>query len=106
MATYANILNARVESDLHEDSPTMPYFWRWFINNMFSIGLRNLLDFIKHMNLFHNTIKFTIDWSYSQVNFLNRSFISDDGFVTTYLCYNRMDKHQYLCHSSCHPNAC
>ena len=62
-------------------------------------GEQRLLEFIDRMNSFHNTIKFTVDWSYSRVNFLDTSIVLNDGLITT-------DKHQYLLHTSCHPNAC
>ena len=62
--SYANIFMGKVESDLFEGSPTEPYFWRRFIDDVFFIwteGEQSLLEFIGRMNSFHNTIKFTVD---------------------------------------------
>ena len=69
-------------------------------------GEEGLLEFIERMNSFHNTIKFTVDWPYSRVNFLDTSIILNDGLVTTDLYTKPTDKHQYLLHTSCHPNSC
>ena len=107
--SYANIFMGKVESDLFEGSPTRPYFWRRFIDDVFFIwteGEQSLLEFIGRMNSFHNTIKFTVDWSYSRVNFLDTSIVLNDGLVTTDLYSKPTDKHQYLLRTSCHPNAC
>ena len=75
--SYANVFMGKVESDLFEGSPTRPYFWRRFIDDVFFIwteGEQSLLEFIARMNSFHNTIKFTVDWSYSRVNFLDTEY--------------------------------
>ena len=107
--SYANIFMGKVESDLFEGSPTTPYFWRRFIGDVFFIwteGEQSLLEFIERMNLFHNTIKFTVDWSDSRVNFLDTSIVLNDGLITTDLYSIPTDKHQYFLHTSCHPNAC
>ena len=100
---------AKLESELLEGSPKRPFFWRRFIDDVFFIwteGEEGLLEFIERMNTFHNTIKFTVDWSYSRVNFLDTSIILTDSLVTTDLYTKPTDKHQYLRHSSCHPNSC
>jgi len=66
----------------------------------FSYGRREggggLLEFIERMNTFHNTIKFTVDWSYSRVNFLDTSIILTDGLVTTDLYAKPTDKHRSI----------
>ena len=33
--SYANIFMGKVESDLFEGSPTRPYFWRRFVDDVF-----------------------------------------------------------------------
>lgn len=67
-------------------------------------GEEGLLEFIERMNTFHDMIKFTVDWSYSRVNFLDTSIILNDGLVTTDLYTKPTDKQQYMLHTSCHPN--
>ena len=58
------------------------------------------------MNLFHDTIKFTFSWSASQVNFLDVNVMLNNGVISTDLFCKPTDKHQYLFHTSCHPNSC
>ena len=96
--SYTNIFMGKVESDLFGGSPTRPYFWRRFIDDVFFIwteGEKSLLEFIERMNSFHNTIKFTVDWSYSPVNFLDTSIVLNDGLITTDLYSKPTDKHHY-----------
>ena len=55
------------------------------------------------INSIHPTIKFTADWSYSSVNFLDVKVLMKDGKIITDLYVKPTDTHQYLESSSCHP---
>jgi len=46
------------------------------------------------MNSFHDTIKFTFNWSSEQVNFLDVNVVLRDGIVSTDLYSKLTDKHQ------------
>ena len=61
---------------------------------------------MEFMNSFHNTIKFTFSWSSQEVNFLDVNVVLRNGIVSTDLYSKPTDKHQYLFHTSCHPNSC
>lgn len=107
--SYANIFMGKLESDLFEQAPITPLFWRRFIDDIFFIwteGEERLKEFMELMNSFHNTIKFTFSWSSEQVNFLDVSVLLNEGVISTDLYRKPTDKHQYLFHSSCHPNSC
>ena len=41
--------------------------------------------FLEKINKIHPTIKFTEDWSYCSVNFLERKVIMKDGKIISYL---------------------
>ena len=56
--------------------------------------------------IIHPTIKFTADWSYSSVNFLDVKVIMKGGKIITDLYVKPTDTHQYLDSSSCHPYHC
>ena len=58
------------------------------------------------MDNFYETIKFTFDWSYTEVNFLDVTVKLQNGVVSTDLYSKPTDKHQYLFYTSCHPNSC
>ena len=59
--------------------------------------------FFDKINSIHLTIKFTADWSYSSVNFLDVKVTIKDGKIITDLYVKPTDTHQYLDSSSCHP---
>ena len=99
----AFLWGSKLESDLLERALTKPIFWRRFIDNIFFVwteGEERL------MNSFHDTIKFTFSWLSEQVNFLDVNVVLSDGIVSTDLYSKPTDKHQYLFHTSCHPNSC
>ena len=107
--SYANIFMGGLETKLFQQAPIQPVFWRRFIDDVFFIwteGEESLKEFMGLMNSFHDTIKFTFDWSHSQVNFLDVNVMLNNGVISTDLFSKPTDKHQYLFHTSCHPNSC
>ena len=107
--SYAGIFMGKLESDLLERAPTKPIFWQRFIDDIFFVwteGEEKLREFMEFMNSFHNTIKFTFSWLSQQVNFLDVNVVLRNGIVSTDLYSKPTDKHQYLFHTSCHPNSC
>ena len=107
--SYANSFMGKLEADLIEQSPVKPLTWRRFIDDIFMIwteGEERLKTFMEYMNSFHDTIKFTFEWSYTQVSFLVVSVMLDNGVISTDLYSKPTDKHQYLFHTFCHPNSC
>ena len=107
--SYASIFMGKLESNLMERAPAKPIFWKRFIDDIFFVwteGEERLREFMECMNSFHNTIKFTFDWSSEQVNFLDVNVVLRNGIVSTDLYSKPTDKHQYLFHTSCHPNSC
>ena len=92
-----------------ERAPAKPIFWKRFIDDIFFIwtkGEERLREFMEFINSFHNTIKFTFNWSSEQVSFLDVNVVLRNGIVSTDLYSKPTDKHQYLFHTSCHPNPC
>ena len=55
------------------------------------------------LNKKHPTIKFTAEWSKTQINFLDVTVSLENGKIKTDLCVKPTDTHQYLHSSSCHP---
>ena len=58
------------------------------------------------LNKKHPTIKFTAEWSKTQINFLDVSVSLENGKIKTDLYVKPTDTHQYLHSSSCHPYHC
>ena len=84
--SYANIFMGKLEADLLEQSPVKPHTWRRFIDDIFMIwteGEERLKTFMEYMNSFHDIIKFTFEWSYTRVSFLDVSVMLDNGVIST-----------------------
>ena len=62
--------------------------------------------FLEKINKVHLTIKFTADWSYSSVNFLDAKVIIKDEKIIIDLYVKPTDTHQYLDSSPCRPYHC
>jgi hypothetical protein len=79
---------------------------------LFWIGDEHELnDFISRINSMHPTLKFTYDWSKTEINFLDLTIYKDVRFTNTQVldikCFSKpCDTFQYLSRNSSHPNAC
>ena len=60
---------------------------------------------MERMNSFHDTIKFTFEWSDTCVSFLDTSVLLNNVILSTDLYTKPTDKYQYLFYTSCHPHA-
>ena len=70
-----------------------------------------LAYFISRINTVHPTLKFTHEWSKTQINFLDLTLYKGERFKNTQIldikCFSKpCDTFQYLSRDSSHPNAC
>ena len=67
-------------------------------------GKEKLKEFYGHLNGFHERIKFNMDYSQTEINFLNVNVLINDksNQLGTTLLSKLMDIHQYLHAISCH----
>ena len=70
-----------------------------------------LNNFISRINSMHPTLKFTYDWSKTEINFLDLTIYKDVRFTNTQVldikCFSKpCDTFQYLARNSSHPNSC
>ena len=106
---YANLFMDRFETEALAGFPLKPLTWKRFIDDIFMIwthGEQSLKQFIDYLNSLHETIKFTHEMSYTQIDFLDTTvkFGPDRGLLTT--LYNKLtDTRLYLEHSSAHPQS-
>ena len=106
---YANLFMDRFETKALDGYPLKPLTWKRFIDDIFMIwthGEDSLNKFIEYLNSLHETIKFTHEMSYTQIDFLDTTvkFGENRTLITT--LYNKpTDTHLYLEHSSAHPNS-
>ena len=106
---YANMFMHDLESRLLDLAPVKPYLWLRYIDDIFMIwtaGEEQLQEFLQWINQYHNTIKFTWDWSRKNVNYLDVQVINNNGVIETDLYTKPTGKYQYLFHTSCHPKGC
>ena len=93
---FAVLFLADLEEQFLASSPLKPFVWWRYIDNIFMIwqyGEENLKNFLENLNSCHPTIKFTADYSYEKINFLD---------VQLTRCEDRLVTHQYRHASSCH----
>ena len=99
----------RLERQLISQAEVKPHTWWCYIDDIFIVwteGEESHKNFVDYLNNAHRTIKFTCNWSYEEVNFLDVRVINDSGRLETDVYIKPTDSHQYLHHTSCHPNAC
>ena len=80
-----------------------------FIDDIFFIWEHReekLKEFIDVLNKKHPTIKFTAEWSKTQINFLDVTVYLENENIKTDLYVKSTDTHQYLHSSSYHPYHC
>ena len=103
--TYANLFIAGLEKRIFQNSGYHPYLWLRFLDDIFCIwtdGLEKLQEFFKFLNAFHPTIKFTMDYSYETINFLDVQVSKRNSTLETDLYCKDADRNQYVHAKSCH----
>ena len=70
-----------------------------------------LANFVSRINAIHSTLKFTYEWSKTEINFLDLTLYKDERFKNTQIldikCFSKpCDTFQYLSRDSSHPNPC
>ena len=105
---YAILFMAELEDQLLQNSPLKPSVWWRYIDDIFLIwphGEDSLKAFIEYINQYHHSIKFTADYSFNTINFLDVQVIKEGNNLVTDLYIKPTDTHQYLEASSCHVKA-
>ena len=105
--SFANLFMGYFEEKFVYTYRLQPLLWKRFIDDIFFIwtyGEDELLQFVKHLNDCHTTIKFTLETSLEHVSFLDITIKKKtDGTILTDLYCKPTDSHNYLLFSSEHP---
>ena len=106
---YANLFMDRLEIKALAGYPQKPLTWKRFIDDIFLVrthGEESLKKFFDYLNSLHDTIKFTHEMSYTNIDFLDTTVKvgHDRGLITT-LFNKPTDTHLYLEYSSAHPQS-
>ena len=67
-------------------------------------GEESLKEFLIYVNSYHPTIKFTLEWSNTELPFLDVMVLPKNNKLSTDIYPKPTDTHQYLNHKSCHPS--
>ncbi|MEO0684792.1 MAG: hypothetical protein AAFY76_07015, partial [Cyanobacteria bacterium J06649_11] len=106
---HAILFMAALEEKLLSSFSLQPMVWWRYIDDIFFLwehGKESLELFLEHLNQGHPTIKFTAEFSNTEINFLDvKASLSEDR-LTTDLFVKPTDTHQYLSADSCHPTHC
>ena len=105
-SSCANLFLAEFETDALSRAPYQPHTWWGYIDDIFVIWTHSVDDlqtFTTYLNNIHPTIKFTSNYSFTSIPFLDVSVSLINGKITTDLYTKPTDKHQYLLQPSCHP---
>ena len=103
---YANLFFGKLEKSLLEAARLKPTIWLRYLDDIFFIwdhGIDELKKFIAFANSFHDSIKFTYEYSDKSVNYLDLTIRNIDNVLETDLYCKPTDAHQYLHWTSCHP---
>ncbi|XP_071177436.1 uncharacterized protein [Mytilus edulis] len=107
--SFANIFMGDLEERILLSVPYKPLSWLRFIDDIdmkWNDTAEHLQDFLDHCNQFHQSIKFTSEFSSEKIAFLDTTTFVKNGVMTTDLHTKKTDKHQFLSPKSCHPKHC
>ena len=91
------------------DTNVQPLFWLRYLDDIFCIwtdDLEKLKEFVSYLDSCLPTIRFTMDYSDTTINFLDVSVTKNSTKLSTDLFTKDTDSHQYLHATSCHPYSC
>ena len=99
--SYANHFRAKFETNAHDlrRASFQPFIWWRYMDDIFMIWTRSVQDLTtvtSFLNDIHPTMKFTCDYSFTPIPFLDVSVSLHNGKIVTDLYTKPTDKHQYL----------
>ena len=104
-STYVSLFMVELEKKIFENTNFKLLLWLRYLDDIFCIwaeGLERLQEFYQYLNSFHPTIKFTMEFSKEQINFLDVNISQKEGALQTDLYCKSKDTHQFLHFRSCH----
>ena len=83
-----------------------PWFWSRYLDDIFFIwqhGKEGMFEFFEYVNNYHDTIKYTWEWSERELSYLDFWVMLKNNRISTDVYSKQTDTHQYLDSRSCHP---
>ena len=95
------------EEDIFSKTEFRLLLWLRYLDYIFCLttdSIEKLKEFFEFLNAFHPSLKFTMDYSPDQINYLDVLITKDESRKTsrTSLCTKPTDTHHYLHAQSCH----
>ena len=109
--SYATIYLSALEDKILDAYPLKPTVWKRFLDDIYfewNHGEEELKKWLVHLNQFHEKIKFTCEWSYNHINFLDTTISIDKRrkCLKSDLFIKPTDSNSYLNYESAHPKHC
>ena len=108
--SYANLVVAIFELLYVYKYDKQPLCWHRFIDDIFGIwtlSISELESFVKYLNTRVESLKFTLEYSNTNLSFLDVMIHKDKhGIISTDLFRKPTDARNYLHYSSAHPKSC
>ena len=103
--SYANLYMESVEKTALRPYEKQPLIWLRYIDDIFFLWT-HIEKWVTHLNQFHETIKFTVEYSKESIHFLDTWVKTDEtGKLYTDLYRKPTDVNNYLNFTSAHPPA-
>ena len=96
-----------LEKRIFQNSELKPFLWLQYFDEIFDIwtqGSQKLKELFNCINSLHPTIKFTMDYSATEINLLGVTVTKVGNKVETSLYCKPTDTYQYLHAQSCNSN--
>ena len=107
---FASLFWGKLDMDIFGYCDKTPLIWLRYIDDIFMIrnySEQDLHAFISRINRFHDTIKFTSNFSNKEATFLDGIIkLKENGALDTSAHEKGTNCHQYIEVSSCHPLSC
>ena len=106
---YSNLFMTGLEKKIFQNCKFKPFLWLRYLDEIFCIWTQNpqkLNELFNCINSLHPTIKFTMDYSATESNFLGVTVTKVGNKLETDLYFKPKDTQQYLHTKLCHRNVC
>ena len=92
---YANIFMNKLEQTILSSTPFNPIYYKRYIDDIFILWPHSITDldkFITELNSYHPLVKFTTEYSYEKITFLDINIFKGPNFETT----RKLDTETYI----------
>ena len=108
--SFTSLFMGKLEMDFLDSCDKTPLIWLRFLDDIFMVWNhkeQEFHEFISEINKFHDTIKFTFNYSNKEATFLDVNIkMKENGKLDTSIIGKATNCHKNIEFSSCHPFSC